>query len=221
MPLTDGDITNLAEDLLRTHSGEIIRQVHDQLIYLHKYNMYYLDLKPENIMYIHNKKIDKYRFYIGDIGSLCVKGLDRTSTYTAPGYSSRFHENIDDDLSKHVSWLLGYLYLYLLVGRDQLKEYSLKLPSAGKWDSPIEFFSNYTMEHVKQLINEGDGFENMMYFLNKCKSCRPSITEDIDEYLTNVEKKHKTCAACDIIDTYICKFCGETAKFSHYGNRHG
>ena len=227
MPLLDGDISTLPPKIQKTHAAEIIRQVRNQLVCLQKKNLYYLDLKPANVLYAYNKNIDTYKFYLGDIGSLCVgENGERMSSYLVPGYSSIPGDNVtkaddggsmasDYDLLKYMSWILGNLYIWLITNESGLAEYSIGIYN------DVTFLSNYTTHDIKDIIAKNGGYVNMYHFLNKCKKCRPSITEDLEKYLdkTPIEEKEK-CDNCIMQDTYICKFCGETVAFSHRAERH-
>ena len=172
MPEMHGDLEDYLDKFDRPKTNQdfkrlftIYNKVKQSVVCLAEFYFYYLDLKPEQVLYVKNPKTELgIDLYLGDLGSV-VNGNNlypKFAIYTFP-HPRRCKGNLEHNSKRHLDWALGVFAL--LIADDKLDRF-FDPKYCSKWTKDIEAlsdiidatypvnieYSNYLNKEVKYLL---------------------------------------------------------------------
>ena len=147
MDLMDGTLQdfhklNLSTDIIL----KIIYKLTESLECLNKKGLTYTDLKPNNVLYKCFKN-NKLKVALGDLGSICKKGKEGSSTYPPPEYTyPQMDKNCEEST---MVWGLGIILLDLLGINTQIFEWQNTRPTyVGSFGDRVKIDPRFKSKHV-------------------------------------------------------------------------
>lgn len=194
----------------------LLVQVTKALFCLYYIGLYYLDLKPINLLY---KCVDEHHFYVllGDLGSAMTEDSTGVATYPPPHSMSGMIRRRDPDKDKNkrgygkdIVWTIG-VFLLELLGLDAYRSiYAYINPERASVNDIFTRGRIFEREHNKILTNvirEFPKFEDILRATLNIKEEERIALKDLPLFLFQQMKKIGTRPPTP---TYIPKFTERT-----------
>jgi hypothetical protein len=178
MKKMDGSILDLKnkKELNADTIKKIMENVHSQVLELYKKELYYMDLKLQNVLYKNGEGSIEIR--LGDLGCLCIRSDDlhvETSAFESESVKAKLlgqngNRPTHEEFGKYLSWQLGFFYVCLLV--DDI----------GKKMCTSNMCDKYDHLAIAKEISANNGNPTMANYMNKCIKCRTGIEVNLPDF---------------------------------------